>query len=315
MKSALLTVGIFSALVSCSSPAKQEPSVEPTSLEVRTRGPITLEESGANLGEFQVMSRMLRDSSWFASILTGAPFTILAASDASLADLDRDVLERITSPAQLDSVMGFHVLPGKLTAHQLSKFTRIETLGGQRLHVSDWNGTVEISGTGSQALGLAPAHIVEADILLGDGIMHIMDGVALPSTKSIGEIVRNSQTLTQLCAAAKFSGVAGVLEGEGPMTLFAPTEEAFAALDPEVAKRLMDPSNRKELLTVLQRHIVPGRLYADQFHTGTMSGFGSTELEFTWSSTGFFVEGARIVHTDVEATNGVVHLIDRLLVD
>ena len=157
--------------------------------------------------------------------------------------------------------------------------------------------------------------MVKPDLLVGDGILHILDGFALPSTQSIGEIVRSSESLLQLRMAAEFAGVMGLLESDGPLTVFAPTEQAFAALDDETRERLLDPAHRAELLEILQRHVLPGRLYSDQFHTGTMMGFCETGLEFTWSSSGFFIEGARIVHTDVEATNGVVHLIDRLLVD
>lgn len=317
MKPAHLPLGLVAALaVSCSSSTvSSESKPDLTTVEVRESSPVRLEESGANTGEFQVVCNMLEHSSFSAILFSGSPFTILATSDESLQSMDSEMLGYATDPKQLDSVMGFHVLPGKLTAHQLSKFTRLETLGGQRLHVSTWNGSVEISGSGSRALGLDPARIVQPDLLVGDGILHILDGFALPSTQTIGEIVQTSTALTQLNAAAEFAGVSGLLKDKGPMTVFAPTEQAFAALDSEVRERLLDPRNRAELFAVLQRHVLPGRLYSDQFHTGTMTGYGESELEFTWSSSGFFVEGARIVHTDVEATNGVVHLIDRLLVD
>ena len=316
MKPALSVSGLAVCLLaSCSSPERAPEQQDVTQVAVRASGPVTLEESGANLGEFSMITSMLRESSWFASMMTGAPFTILATSDASLNAMDPELLAKLTAPEELDSIMGFHVLPGKLTADQLSKFTRIETIGGQRLHVTNWNGEIEVSGPGSSMMGVFPARIIQADILVGDGMLHLLDGFAIPATQTIGETLTTSNSVSRFRSLLELAGRTDLVDGDEPMTLFAPTDAAFEELDEATREQLLDPERADQLVELLERHFVPGRLYADQFHTGDVEGFSQGSLEFTWSSSGFFVEGARIVHTDVEATNGVVHLVDRVLID
>jgi uncharacterized surface protein with fasciclin (FAS1) repeats len=276
---------------------------------------VSLADSGADMGEFRLVSQMLRESSWFASMLAGSPFTILATSDSSLREMDPELLASISDPEELDSIVGFHVLPGKLTAEQLAKFTRIETIGGQRLHVTNWNGELEVAGSGSSSLEVPPARIIQADILVGDGMLHLLDGFAIPATRTMGEQLAESGTAMRFQGLMQVAGLSGLLDERGPMTLFVPTDAAFDELDPATAEQLLDPDHKDGLRKLLKRHMVPGRLYADQFHTGELGSMAADGIEFTWSSAGFFVEGARIVHTDTEATNGVVHLIDRVLVD
>jgi uncharacterized surface protein with fasciclin (FAS1) repeats len=300
------------AAAACSSSPKKS-----NEQEVAVKAPeavtMTLEESGS-AGQLEIMGLALASSRFSTGLADGAPFTILAVRDQSVASLPPELSANL-GLRELDALIGFHVLPGRLTAEQLAQFTRLETLGGQRLRISDWNGEIEISGPSNQALGLPPARIVARNIAVGNGLVHIVDGFAGPSVLSLYETACASPFLSQLIAAAELAGVADVLASEGPLTVFAPTNEAFEALDDAQVARLLDPANREQLLTVLRRHLVPGRLYADRFHVGTLVGFGGGELEFTWRGGDFFVDGARIVHTDVEATNGVIHLIDRVLVD
>jgi uncharacterized surface protein with fasciclin (FAS1) repeats len=302
------------ALVStaCSSSSKK-PVEEPVYVKAPVSTTMTLAESGT-AGQLQIMGLALSFSRHFETVMDGAPFTILAVKDEQFANLPEAWLKTM-GPSELDALVGFHVLPGRLTAEQLAQYTRLETVGGQRLQLTNWNGELEISGPSSKALGLPPARVISRNIEVGNGLVHLLDGFAGAATEDLFTTASKSPVLSQLVAAAEIAGVSGILASDGPLTIFAPTNEAFEALEPGTVARLLEPANREELLCVLRRHIVPGRLYADRFHTGTMVGFGGDQLEFTWRGGDFFVQRARILHTDVEATNGVIHVIDRVLVD
>ncbi|MCH2569257.1 MAG: fasciclin domain-containing protein [Pseudomonadales bacterium] len=117
-----------------------------------------------------------------------------------------------------------------------------------------------------------------------------------------------------LIAAAKAAGLAGVLSGDGPLTIFAPTDEAFGALPAGTIESLLKPENKQKLSEILQYHVIAGSVGSDALSDGgvleTVSG-GSARV--TESEKGFMIEGARIVATDIDASNGLVHVIDRVI--
>ncbi len=117
-----------------------------------------------------------------------------------------------------------------------------------------------------------------------------------------------------LIAAAKAAGLAGVLSGDGPLTIFAPTDEAFGALPAGTIESLLKPENKQKLAGILQYHVIAGSVGSDALSDGDvleMVSGGSARV--TESEEGFTIEGARIVSTDIDASNGLVHVIDRVI--
>lgn len=121
-------------------------------------------------------------------------------------------------------------------------------------------------------------------------------------------------TFETLIAAAKAAGLVDALKGEGPLTVFAPTDEAFGALQAGTIKTLLMPENKDQLATVLKYHVVAGNLgssaLADGARLGTLAGIDAVISE---TEAGFNIENARIVKTDIDASNGVIHVIDRVI--
>ncbi len=117
-----------------------------------------------------------------------------------------------------------------------------------------------------------------------------------------------------LIAAAKAAGLAPALTGDGPLTVFAPTDEAFGALPAGTIEALLKPANKDKLATILKYHVIAGRVgsgaLADGATLETLAGFDVTISE---AEKGFLIDGARIVATDIDASNGVVHVIDRVI--
>ena len=114
-------------------------------------------------------------------------------------------------------------------------------------------------------------------------------------------------------AAVGAAGLVDVLKGEGPFTVFAPTDEAFAALPEGTVENLLLPENKQQLIAVLTYHVVPGKVMStdlvDDMMAATVQGSSVTiDLD-----NGVMVDGATVVAADIEATNGVIHVIDSVI--
>ena len=117
-----------------------------------------------------------------------------------------------------------------------------------------------------------------------------------------------------LAAALTAAGLVDTLKGNGPFTVFAPTDEAFAALPAGTVEDLLKPENKDKLVAILTYHVVPGR-----FPSGRVAGLdeattvnGDT-MDITTANGEVMVDGAKVVMADVTATNGVIHVIDTVL--
>ncbi len=130
----------------------------------------------------------------------------------------------------------------------------------------------------------------------------------------IVDTAANAGTFETLIAAAKAAGLAGALKGDGPLTVFAPTDEAFSALPAGTIETLLKPENKDQLATILKYHVIAGKVgsgaLADGARLETLAGLDAV---ISQTEGGFNIENARIVATDIDATNGVVHVIDRVI--
>ena len=118
-----------------------------------------------------------------------------------------------------------------------------------------------------------------------------------------------------LVAAVQAADLVDVLRGDGPFTVFAPTDEAFAALPEGTVETLLQPENRDQLVAVLTYHVVPGKVMAadivgQDYAAATVQG---TPVVLDGTGNGVTVDGANVVAADVEASNGVIHVIDAVI--
>lgn len=134
------------------------------------------------------------------------------------------------------------------------------------------------------------------------------------SAKNIVETAAAAGQFGTLIAAAKAAGLAGALTGDGPLTVFAPTDDAFNALPAGTIESLLKPENKDALARILKFHVLAGRVGSDALADGvrveTLAGPAAT---ISAAEKGFTINGARIVATDIGASNGVVHVIDRVI--
>ena len=131
---------------------------------------------------------------------------------------------------------------------------------------------------------------------------------------SIVEIAAGNEDFTTLVAALKAADLVGVLEGEGPLTVFAPTNEAFAALPEGTVETLLKPENKDQLIEVLTYHVVPGAVYAkDVTQLSSATTVQGSDIRINTGMGKVKVDNAKVVMTDIKASNGVIHVIDAVI--
>jgi len=117
-----------------------------------------------------------------------------------------------------------------------------------------------------------------------------------------------------LVAAVKAAGLVDALKGDGPFTVFAPTDDAFAKLPAGTVESLLKPENLDKLKAILTYHVVPGKVMAGDLSNGlTAATLQGEKVEFMIDSHGAKVDNANIVKTDIGTSNGVIHVIDTVL--
>jgi uncharacterized surface protein with fasciclin (FAS1) repeats len=132
-------------------------------------------------------------------------------------------------------------------------------------------------------------------------------------TETIVEIAAGNSTFSTLVKAVQAAGLAETLSGKGPFTVFAPTNEAFAALPKGTLEKLLKPENRNLLRKVLTYHVVSGDLMAKDLRSGRVATVEGNRVAVRVRHGSVRVNKSKVVKADVDATNGVIHAIDRVL--
>ncbi|MGI9470807.1 MAG: fasciclin domain-containing protein, partial [Rubripirellula sp.] len=202
------------------------------------------------------------------------------------------------------SILTYHVVPGAVMAEQVVGLSGANTVNGQR---------VDIAVDGSKVT-VDNANVVATDIKCENGVIHVIDAVILPADKTIPETASAAGSFNTLLAAAKAAGLVGTLSSDGPFTVFAPTDEAFGAVPAATIESLLKPENKQQLVDILTYHVVPGRVYSDAaLEAGNAKTLQGSSVKISATSGGANVNDAKLLSTDLDASNGVIHVIDRVL--
>ena len=141
------------------------------------------------------------------------------------------------------------------------------------------------------------------------------DVKAEPADKTIVEIAAGAEDFSTLVAAVKAAGLVDVLSSEGPFTVFAPTNDAFAKLPEGTVESLLKPENKEKLIAVLKYHVVPGKVMAkDVVKVDSAKTAQGSSVTVTVEGKTVKVDNATVVKTDIEASNGVIHVIDTVII-
>lgn len=239
--------------------------------------------------------------------LPDEPVTIFAPTNDAFAALPAEQVEALLKPEARDTlraILTYHVAAGTLSSSEVLSRRSIETLNGQ---------SVAVGAEGGATVG--EAGLVATDVPFDGGVVHVVDGVLMPELRSITAIASETADLSTLVAAVKAAGLADQLGPEnGPWTVFAPVNSAFATLPDGAVEALLEPENRQQLVGILALHVVPGRLEArDLLGAGKTQTLAGEVIGFGIDKGTLQVNGSSIVASDIQAGNGVVHLIDAVL--
>ena len=264
-------------------------------------------ETAVSAGNFNTLATALTEAGLVDALKGKGPFTVFAPTEEAFAKLPEGTVESLLKPEnseKLIAVLTYHVVPGAVMAADVVKLNAAETLNGQRIDIKTSGESVYVDG----------ASVVTADIKASNGVIHVIDTVLLPSHQSIVGVAKDAGQFGTLLAAAKAAGLAEALSGEGPFTVFAPTDEAFGRLPEGTVEDLLKKENLDDLAAVLKYHVVQGRVFSDEVLTkesiGTLQG---DMLKVSMKDGKPMVNEAGIIKTDIDASNGVIHVIDHVL--
>jgi uncharacterized surface protein with fasciclin (FAS1) repeats len=258
-------------------------------------------------GSFKTLAAALQAANLIETLKGPGPFTVFAPTDEAFAKLPKGTVENLLKPENRDAlvaVLTYHVVPGTVKAADVVKLTSATTVNGQRAAIVVENDTVRIDN----------ATVVKTDIAATNGVIHVIDTVILPETDTIPQVAASAGSFGTLLKAVEAAGLSETLSGPGPFTVFAPTDAAFAKLGPNAIADLLKPENKATLAAILTYHVVPGRVFADQVVglSSVKTVQGSTAAIKVTSGT-VTIDGATVTATDIEAANGVIHVIDTVI--
>jgi len=240
-------------------------------------------------------------------VLSGSgPMTLFAPTDAAFNLLPPGtVASLLNNIPQLTDILKHHVVGDSVMSGMLTNGQTVTTLFGADV-------TVTINSSGD--VFIDDAQVILADLVADNGVVHVIDAVLLPTSEStIYDIVVNSPEHTTLKTAIDACSLDGVLSGPGPMTLFAPTDAAFDLLPAGTVASLLN--DIPQLTNILKHHVLADSVMSSMLTNGQVatSLFG-TDLSVSINSSGdVFIDNAQVIIADLVADNGVVHVIDAVL--
>ena len=141
----------------------------------------------------------------------------------------------------------------------------------------------------------------------------LAEDAAEASDKTVVEIAAGNEAFGTLVAAVKAADLAEALSGEGPFTIFAPNDAAFAKLPDGTLGTLLKPENKEKLQAILKLHVVSGKVMAADVKSGKVPTLNGESIDVEASADGVTVNGAKVIKTDIAGSNGVIHVIDTVI--
>ena len=232
------------------------------------------------------------------------PFTVFAPTDEAFAKLPAGTVESLLKPEnkqQLIDVLTYHVAAGRIPASTVVRHGSIMSLYGARIDV-----------TAGDTVKLNDATVIAADVAASNGVIHAIDTVLLPPSDVI-EVARAAGSFKTLLAAVEAAGLTDALR-KGTLTVFAPTDDAFAKLPAGTVETLLKPENLDQLKKILTYHVIRKDYDAAQVSRyRTLRTMQGQLLQVRRSSAGVTINGAAVLAANVFARNGVVHVVDTVL--
>ena len=242
-----------------------------------------------------------------AGTLSGdGPFTVFAPTDAAFANVPAETLDAVLAdPALLTAILTYHVVGSTALSTDLMDGMAVTTLNGADVTV-----TINMDG-----VFINDAEVTVADLVADNGVVHVIDAVLLPPpppSNTVVDIIVNSENHNTLETAVVAAGLVETLSGDGPFTVFAPTDDAFAGLPEGTLDAVLADI---DLLTAILTYHVAGTtaLSTDLMDGMAVTTLNGADVTVTINTDGVFINDAQVTVADIIADNGVVHVIDAVL--
>ncbi|HSR47579.1 MAG TPA: fasciclin domain-containing protein [Anaerolineales bacterium] len=309
----LVALGLV--LGACAAPAATPapttvPTPEPMPMEPSTTD--TIVDIAVADGRFSTLVGALESAGLVEALQGEGPYTVFAPTDDAFAALPAGTLESL-SVEQLTDILLYHVVSGKVMAAD------VLGLDGQLVDTLLDEKQIAVSIDGD-TVGINDSKVAIPDIAASNGVIHVIDRVLLPpSDEGMGEmgtivdIAVADGRFSTLVGALESAGLVEALQGQGPYTVFAPTDDAFAALPAGTLESL----SVEQLTDILLYHVVPGKVMAaDVVGLNGQSAdtlLDGKQLAIVTDGGTVKIGGATVVITDIVTSNGVIHVIDTVL--
>jgi len=306
----ILLVAVF-VVAACAPAATPTPAPKPTDMPAPTATPKPMDivDTAVADGRFKTLAAALTAADLVDTLKGAGPFTVFAPTDEAFAKLPAGTLDDLLKPEnkqKLTDILLYHVISGKVMAADVTSLTSATTVLGKDVTVKVDMGNVYIN----------ESKVVITDIETSNGVIHVIDSVLLPPADKadiVDTAVADGRFKT-LAAALGAAGLVDTLQGAGPFTVFAPTDEAFAKLPAGTIDELLKPENKQKLTDILLYHVVSGKVMAaDVTSLTSATTVLGKDVTVKVDMGSVYINDAKVIITDIETSNGVIHVIDSVL--
>jgi transforming growth factor-beta-induced protein len=266
-------------------------------------------DTAVDNGSFKILAELLTEAGLVQTLKGAGPFTVLAPTDAAFKKIPANVLADIRKDKKLlTKVLTYHVLAGNAPASEVLKLDKkaVAPLEGENLKIDIVGGKVILNQGPNQST------VETTDVLATNGVIHVIDTVLLPptavATKDIVQTAVDNGGFKTLATLLTNANLVETLKGDGPFTVFAPTDAAFDAVSSTLAG--LNEAQKKDILLY---HVAPTM-------AGSAKVVSSTTLDTALVGKKVPVAGAKlngtanITMTDIACKNGIIHVIDAVMV-
>lgn len=319
MKTRILTVSIVllalstTSVMACSG-CGCTPASTCTASKAHEAHTADILHTAQDAGQFKTLVAALQAAQLDGALQGPGPFTVFAPTDKAFAALPEGTVASLLKPEnkeKLQAILKYHVVAGKVMSADVIKYADAKTLQGNKVTL-----TLKINN----------ARVIQPDIEATNGVIHVIDQVILPdgaepikgynnvkapliSKKNIVQTAVDAKQFTTLVTAIQSAGLVDALSGEGPFTVFAPTDKAFAKLPAGTVESLILPENKGKLQDILKYHVVAANLNSNDIvvanRVETLNG------QAIYPS--LLVDNASIQVKNIYCSNGVIHVIDNVI--
>ena len=307
MKKLLLTIlmGLTLGSIGCSDDSNPVAAGNNNDRERRVQ-PITaasVYDIARTNGDFQTLTLALELTGLDEVLSADGDFTVFAPNDAAFAKLPAGTLDALTQDTDaLAEILLYHVVAGRLLAADVLVADSFKTVDGRSVMVNTENGAQ-----------INSSNIIATDISGSNGVIHVIDTVLIPSERNLIERLEKEGNFTTLLAALKATELDKVVAQADGFTIFAPNDDAFAKLPAGTVQELLN--DLPTLSNILLYHVVAAEVPASVAVTLTEATMAnSQEVSVELADDGLFVNDSLVIQTDLNAGNGVIHVIDAVLI-